>query len=120
MAKTVGSAIVWTENDLDALSVVSHLDMDNARAYWRAHCRPADRTLLDTGSDDERRCLRALDAVLLKAEGETAALVAQLAAGAIDVAGWQLGMANVVKMTTVCAVAAARGAWNRVTLEDLR
>lgn len=115
-----GAHIPWDDQALDALATIGHADIDAARAYWRVHCRPADRALLEQGSDDERRCLRALDYVLAQSAKDVETLRERLRTGAIDTAGWQLGMATIVRMNPICAVAAGCGAWSRITMDMLR
>ena len=46
-----GSADDWSEQDLDALSVVGPADQKSAAALWRAAVPPPYDTLLDAGDD---------------------------------------------------------------------
>lgn len=112
-------SITWSDADLDRIAALNLSDIPTAQAFWRKHARTADRTLLDAGSDDERRLLRALDGVIASVETEMGAMSDSLAAGRVTIADWQMAMADMLRMQTLCAIACGRGAWNRITVEDL-
>ena len=112
-------SITWSDSDLDRIAALTLADVAPAQAFWRKHARKADRTLLDTGSDDERRLSRALDGVIASVETEMDAMSDSLAAGRVTVADWQMAMADMLRMQTMCAIACGRGSWSRITVEDL-
>jgi hypothetical protein len=43
----LGSAIDWSEDDLDRLSEISQSDIESAQAWWRQHAPARYRRLLD-------------------------------------------------------------------------
>jgi len=65
----------------DDLPQLALPDIPEARAFWDAHVRRADRELLDTPEPDERRVERALDDVLRRAEAEADTWATRLASG---------------------------------------
>lgn len=60
----------------------------------------------------------AVDRVLTQAGQEMSALAAQLQAGALSLADWQVAMASEVKSLHLGAAAVARGGWEQMTQSD--
>jgi len=117
--KPKGSALDWDDADLDRLARVTPDDVAEAREWWHATAPRRYRALLDSGSDDERVCRDAIDAVIVRSNAAATALAERLRSRAMTVESWQIAMASEVRLLHLCAVAAGRGGWSRVTLADL-
>lgn len=104
---------------MDDLPELTLAMIPEARAFWDAHVRRADRGLLDTPQPDERRVERALDEVLRRAEAEADTWATSLAGGDITLDDYGLRMLHMIAMTRLCAIAAARGGWQHITAGDL-
>ena len=118
MANTLGVALDWSDEDIARLAAVTVDDVAAARVWWRNNARRVDRDLLDTGTTDIARCLRALNAMQNATMAIVDAAFAKLRPGSADVAAWQLTEIQVRKMNAMCGVAARRGGWDHVRVTD--
>lgn len=118
MARTPDAALDWTNDDLAAMTAPTPANLAAGRSWWHRYAPRADRDLLDRGTTDIARCVRAHGRLEKTTDALVVRLHGQLVTGEIDTVAWQRGNGEIIAMNALCAIAAMRGGWDNVRITD--